>query len=374
MSIGRIVIAIFGLVLLMIVHEFGHYFAARRFGMRVETFSLGFGPTIWKHKPKDSPTTFQIAVLPFLAYVKIAGMNPFEPFDADDRGSYANASLWGRIVTIAAGPLANYAFAFLLFLSSALVDGRLTQDLESMRIKPRSGGPAAVSGVQEGDRVVRINGKQIADWRALQTTVSGQAGKTLDVEVERAGTTILLHPVVGADGDAKGKILIEPITRTMAYGETVWMAAKKPPMFIYENVRAIGLALTFRETPQVGGPVRMVKEISEAIRFGLATTLGFLGVISSGLVAINLLPIPALDGGRLMFLFYEAIARKRANEQVEAKIHGVALLMFLALFFVITIHDFMPDKKEDAPAATPASLPNAPSAPSTKVPPAPVPT
>jgi regulator of sigma E protease len=366
---GSILLAIFGLVILMIVHESGHYFAARRFGMRVETFSLGFGPTIWKYKPKNSPTTFQIAALPFLAYVRIAGMNPFEPVDPKDTGSYANASLWGRIVTIAAGPLANYAFAVVLFFAAFMAANRMAPDLESMRIEPKAGGPAALSGVLEGDRVVSINGVPIPNWELLSRTIGAQAGKAIDLELERGTERIHLHPIVGAGGETKGKIQVGPVARTMTYGETAAAAAKRPMLFIYENVRAIGLAITFRASPEVGGPVRMVKEISKAIRYGLSATLGFLGAISAGLVAINLLPIPALDGGRLMFLFYEAIARKRADEQVEAKIHGVALLMFLALFVVVTIHDLMPSKDDDdVPAA-----PSTPAVPSTPAPPAPVP-
>ena len=124
MSIASYLLAILGLALLMIVHEGGHYLAARKFGMRVTKFSIGFGPTLFKHRPKDSPTTFQIAVIPFLAYVQIAGMNPFEEHDPNDKGSYANASLLGRIATIAAGPIANYLFASLfMFLGFMLYFG-----------------------------------------------------------------------------------------------------------------------------------------------------------------------------------------------------------------------------------------------------------
>src|SRR5271166_5995188 len=114
MTVARYLVAILGLALLMIVHEAGHYFAARKFGMRVVRFSIGFGPTLWKHKAKGSPTVFQVALIPFLAYVQIAGMNPYEESDAKDPAGFANATLWARIVTIAAGPLTNYFFASVL--------------------------------------------------------------------------------------------------------------------------------------------------------------------------------------------------------------------------------------------------------------------
>src|ERR1700722_15269096 len=114
MSIAIYLVAILGLAVLMIVHETGHYLAARRFGMRVIRFSIGFGPTLWKYKPKDSATVYQVALIPFLAYVQIAGMNPYEENDPKDPGSYANASLWGRIVGTAAGPLSKDSLASVL--------------------------------------------------------------------------------------------------------------------------------------------------------------------------------------------------------------------------------------------------------------------
>ena len=121
--------------------------------MRVVKFSIGFGPRIWHKQPKDSPTTFQVALIPFLAYVQIAGMNPYEEQDPKDKGSYANASLWARVVTITAGPLANYLFASVLFFF-ALVVGVTTADEGSMKIVPSPDGPAARAGLVENGKVV----------------------------------------------------------------------------------------------------------------------------------------------------------------------------------------------------------------------------
>ena len=114
-----VLVAILGLALLMIVHEAGHLLAARAFGMRVVRFSIGFGPALWRYQARGSETVYQVALIPFLAYVQIAGMNPFEDVDPDDKSSYANASLIGRISAIFAGPLANYLFASVLFFARA---------------------------------------------------------------------------------------------------------------------------------------------------------------------------------------------------------------------------------------------------------------
>src|SRR5271157_4688982 len=167
MTVAIYLIAILGLAVLMIVHEGGHYVAARAFGMRVVRFSIGFGPTIWKHKRADSPTIYQIALIPFLAYVQIAGMNPYEESDPKDPGSYANASLWARIVTIAAGPLTNYFFASVLIFFGLLIGGKEVADETSMKVFVEAG-PAQVAGVQTGDRVLAVNGQDVHTWEELR--------------------------------------------------------------------------------------------------------------------------------------------------------------------------------------------------------------
>src|SRR5258708_4632753 len=118
------ILCILGLGILMAVHEGGHFLVARLFKMRVIKYSIGFGPVLWSKKPEGSETTYQIALLPFLAYVQIAGMNPHEEINPDDTASYANASWAGRFLTIVAGPLANYLFAVVVFFFLLLVAGK----------------------------------------------------------------------------------------------------------------------------------------------------------------------------------------------------------------------------------------------------------
>src|SRR5580704_15212899 len=189
MTIALTLVAILGLAVLMVVHEGGHYLAARRFGMRVVRFSIGFGPTLWKHKPKDSPTIYQVALIPFLAYVQIAGMNPYEESDPKDTGSYANASLWGRIVTIAAGPLTNYLFASVLIFFGLLIGGKEVPDETSMRVMVEAG-PAQSGGVQSGDKIDEVNGTAVHNWDELRKSVGSHAGDPVDLTIERDGQVI----------------------------------------------------------------------------------------------------------------------------------------------------------------------------------------
>src|SRR5579863_10529048 len=231
MTFAIYLIAICGLAVLMIVHEGGHYFAARRYGMRVVRFSIGFGPTVWRHKPKGSPTVYQIALIPFLAYVQIAGMNPYEESDPNDRASYANASLWSRIVTIAAGPLTNYFFASVLIFFGLLIGGREIPDELSMKVVVEPG-PAQSAGVETGDRVMEVNGAPVHNWTELRKAVSAHPGEAIDLTVERGDSTLHKTVVPGARGEKdEGLIHVRMPTHVepVRFGEAVQMSVVYPP-------------------------------------------------------------------------------------------------------------------------------------------------
>src|SRR5579884_2762400 len=344
MTVAIYLIAILGLAVLMIVHEAGHYAAARKFGMRVVRFSIGFGPTVWKHKPKGSATVYQVAIIPFLAYVQIAGMNPYEETDPKDPASYANASLWARIVTIAAGPLTNYFFASVLIFFGLLIGGKEVPDEASMRIAVEPG-PAQVAGMETGDRVLAIYGHDVHTWDELRKAVSAHPGEPVDIAIDRKGETLHETVTPGPKGDKdEGLIHVRMPTRVerVGIGEAAKMSVIAPPVFVYENVRAIGRVLAGKEKLQVNGPVGIVKETARQARTGAGVLLQFLGMLSAYLGAFNLLPFPALDGGRLLFLGFEASSRRRADAKIEAKVHAIGLLMFLTLIAVVTYTEIIP--------------------------------
>ena len=341
MTIAIYLVAILGLAVLMVVHEAGHFFAARKYGMRVVRFSIGFGPTIWKLKPKDSPTVYQIALVPFLAYVQIAGMNPYEESDPKDPQSYANASLWARIVTIAAGPLTNYFFASVLIFFGLLIGGKEVPDETSMKVLVEPG-PAQIAGVETGDRILEVNGSRVHNWDELRKSVSAHPGEAIDLTVERNGQ--LAHKAVtpGPKGDKnEGLIHVRMQTHVEPVGlaEAAKMSVIAPPLFVYENVREIGRVIAGREKLQVSGPVGIVKETAKQARTGPGVLLQFLGMLSAYLGAFNLLPFPALDGGRLLFLGAEAVSRRRPDAKLEARVHAIGLLMLLTLIAFVTYAD-----------------------------------
>lgn len=331
-----ILFGILGLGLLMVVHELGHYLAARAFKMRVTRFSIGFGPALFRHTPKDSPTTYQIAIIPLLAYVQIAGMNPLEEVDAKDEGSYANASLPGRITTIFAGPLANYLFASVLFFASIMIGG---QPVPTTKVAVQPNSPAEAAQMKTNDKVVEVAGKPVTEWEQMRSLIAASANKPLDVGVERDGQVIHLTVTPAATANGEGRIGVGAVyfTRPAHLREALGYAVKEPAAVVVGTMVSLGQMITGKQKPDLAGPVGIVRETARAAESGAAPFLSLLGLISAYLGAFNLLPIPALDGGRLMFLAYEATTRRRPDPKIEAQVHAVGLFMMLALVLVVTL-------------------------------------
>jgi regulator of sigma E protease len=339
MSVLFYVVAILGLAFLMVVHEAGHFLVARFFGMRVTRFSIGFGPAIWKKQPEGSPTTYQVAIIPFLAYVQIAGMNPFEDIDPDDKGSYANARLHARVLTIFAGPLANYLAASVVLFVAFMIGGQKVLTT-SIQVIPDT--PAAAAHLQEGDTVLEVDGQAITAWEQLPALISTKANQPVKFVIDRRGERVTLEITPAPTGEGgRGVIGIKPLVKSvpMTVGEAAVTSLKEPPIIVANLVVGIGQMIARKVKPELSGPVGIVSEIAEAARRSFADYLQLVAGLSAYLAGFNLLPVPALDGGRLLFLGYEAATRRRANARVEAGIHFVGLAMLLMLVAAVTFGD-----------------------------------
>jgi regulator of sigma E protease len=362
MMIGWYLVGILALGLLMVVHEGGHYLAARAYGMRVTKFSIGFGPAFFKIVPlggyywftsagdrikirlfrhdmeRHGPTVFQVAMIPFFAYVQIAGLNPMEEIDPNDKGSYANASLLGRILTIFGGPAANYLFASVLFFGAFFFGGKPFLSTEVNVLPDR---PAKTEArLQDGDRIVEIAGVPVQEWEQMAETISKHPGERIPIIVDRKGERVSTS-VTPENDKGRGKIGVSPHgpekLLPVSAKEASIMALTRPPAVVRDLVLDLGRLLTGKAPPgELSGPVKIVEVTAHAAKSGWTYLLGLLGVLSAYLGAFNLIPFPALDGGRLMFLAYEATTRRRPNAQIEAVIHTFGFITLFILVFYVT--------------------------------------
>ena len=340
MSPFSILIAIASIGLLMIVHEAGHHFIARAFGLRVTKFSIGFGPTIWRHQPKNSPTVYQVAIIPFFAFVQIAGMNPFEENEADDKGSFSNASLTARAATLLGGPIANYCFAAIAAFIVFWGGGHRVYTAE-VNVAPESA--AAVAGLKDGDIITQIDGKSVEGFEDIYKRVGEAGNGAMHVDVKRKQEALSFDITPKLDEKSGRKLLgvgaRNYITEARPAGESLKQALLLPADVVYQMFASIGRILTFRESPQVSGPLGMGKMIGQAAERGILDYLWIVTIISASLAGMNLIPFPGLDGGRLMFVGYEAIARRKPDQTLEAKIHATGMLLLLAVMIVVTFND-----------------------------------
>lgn len=341
----QVLITVAALSVLIIIHEGGHYLAARAFGMRVLRYSIGFGPTLFRYQPKNSPTVFQVAAIPFLAYVQIAGMNPNEEVDPDDPELYPNKSLFARVTTIAAGPVANYLTAslivFALGVTNTLPPMQPAEPMQIGHVVPDS--PAARAGLQEGDLIVQADGREIHNVTELIEATAPRAGQPTVYVVEREGRTLPPVTITPAEQGGRGQIGVGAKLIPLYENLGVWDSAKLSVVLPYQMTVAqlSGLAdmVERRSTEGIGGPVMMGKMVAEAAQAGIPAFLWILMFISVALGMFNLLPFPALDGGRLIFLGYEALTRRRANERFEMAVHAFGIVFLLGVMILVTYRD-----------------------------------
>lgn len=313
--------------------------------MRVLRYSIGFGPTLFRYQPKGSPTVFQVAVIPFLAYVQIAGMNPNEEVDPNDPELYPNKSLFARVTTIAAGPIANYltasAIVFALGVTNTLPPMQPAEPMQVGHVVPDS--PAANAGLQEGDVIVMANGKAIANVSELIDATAPRAGEPTEYIIERDGKALPPIAITPLDRGGRGQIGVGakmiPLYEELGVVESAKLSVVLPFQMTMAQLNGLADMVKRRSTEGIGGPVMMGKMVADAAQAGLPAFLWILMFISVALGMFNLLPFPALDGGRLIFLGYEAVTRRRANEQFEMAVHAFGIVFLLGVMILVTYRD-----------------------------------
>jgi regulator of sigma E protease len=354
--------AILAIGVLIIVHESGHYVVARLCKMRVERFSIGFGPAIASWRSKKTGTQFQLAPIPFGGFVEIKGMNIVEEVDPADAEAYPNRPVWQRFLTIFAGPATNYLFATLLAFTLFNCAGMLT-DENPHKIESVMSDAPAEGHLRAGDDIVAVDGQPL-DGRAVIEALDGAGDRTVAVEVIRDGqhVTVEVHPTRGllleyalphirdpgtqaillnaqvATAPRLGVLLQVP-RQKVGIGTAAYQAIIYPARQTQVILTGLYEWYTGKAEGRVSSVVGITSEAKKAIEEGWISTLLFLMLLNVFLGLFNLFPLPALDGGRLVFLVYEMVTRRRANPKLEATIHMVGVLVLAVLLVVVTVND-----------------------------------
>jgi len=370
MALGLLFIGLVLFVLLVIVHEYGHFRAARRAGVEVEEFGLGFPPRIWGKKLK-SKMLLSINALPLGGFVKLKGEH-----DADTTpGSYGAARLKDKVAIMLAGVAMNLITALGLLTILALVgmpqlfdnqfsvkqDSRVVrQDVLAAYIEP--GSPAAKAGIETGDKITGVGEQEtnltaINDVQTFPEATKELAGKTVYIEVSRKGETRTIQATLRNTEEVeaskktdtpKGYLGVTPTEFKLV--RSTWsapiVAIGTAGEFTWLTLKGIGTALaglfqgdTAKAASQVSGPVGIFVVLKDGSLLGYEYMLLIIAVISLTLAIMNALPIPALDGGRLFVTLVYKVLRKPLTKQAEERIHGTGFLILMLLFVLITIVD-----------------------------------
>ena len=335
-------ISILSLQILIVFHELGHFLFAKGFGMRVGRFSVGFGPQLLAKTVGE--TEFQLAAVPLGGFVQILGMSAEDGVSPDDPAAYPNKPGWQRALVVLMGPLMNFAIAF-VFLTAAYYVGVQQPDTSAPVVgEVMPGGAGERAGLQAQDRIVTIAEQKPQTFADIPTIVQAtDSTQPVAVAVERSGR--LVNLTIGAT-EAKGPRLlgIAPPTQ-LKKSDGIFSALVDGAAGTWDKTAATCQALanivTGRGAGRLMGLPGIVKAIGGSAERGFSALALLLAVLSINLGLFNLLPFPALDGGRLIFLGYEWIARRRVDLRIENVVHSVGMVLLLGLLVFVSVRDLI---------------------------------
>ncbi len=319
------------LLVLIIPHEWGHMIVAKKCGVRVFEFSVGMGPLLFKWE--KGGTQYSIRLLPLGGFCRMEG----EEEAVDSPTSYSNQPNGKKVAILLAGVTMNIIIAVLAVTISICITGVVTNSIGD--VNPSS--PAAVAGLQSGDKIVEINGAQTKSWEEVSEGIRSYDGKgSLDFTVERDGKEVSAE-VTPEYNEEAGSYMIGI---TAGVSKNVWECARLGPKTTWELNKAMlqGFKMLFTgglSADDVAGPVGLVKVVDQAASYGIAPYLMLLALVSLNLAIFNVIPIPGLDGGKVFFIILKIISRGKIDDEMENKATLIGMALILALFILITFND-----------------------------------
>ncbi|WP_300154569.1 RIP metalloprotease RseP [Solidesulfovibrio sp.] len=335
---------------LIFFHELGHFLAARAFGMGVVTFSLGFGPKLLGFT--RGRTRYVLSAIPLGGYVQLVAQDPDDPvpdgFSPEDQFRLRPA--WQRMIVVAAGPVFNFVLAWLLFWGLLVAEGRF--EMLPLVGQVQKDSPAETAGVKPGDTVLSVGGQAVANWEAMAQAIRGGGGKPVTITVSREGQelTFSLTPAVRMVKNIFGEEESAPLVGIVASGKTrsvplgpgsaAGEAVKQTWNVVVLTYTGL-IKLIERVVPldSLGGPIMIAQMVSKQASEGLGNVVALAALISVNLGVLNLLPIPVLDGGHLLFYAIEIVMRRPVSPRMRAVTTKIGLAFLIGLMILATVND-----------------------------------
>jgi regulator of sigma E protease len=360
--VGTIVPFLFVLTVVVFVHEMGHYLVGRWCGIGVQAFSIGFGPELVGFNDRRG-TRWKLSAVPLGGYVKFVGdMNATSTPDSEEiaaltpeerKVAFHTQPIWKRALTVFAGPAFNFVLTIVVFTVMFSIYGRYVS--EPMVAEVRAGSPAEAAGFLPGDRFVTVDGTPIDTFADVQRIVSGRAGDTIIFVVQRGGEEVTLTavPEISEQQDALGntvKVGVIGVVNDEALGQPR-LVEYSPGAALVEGVRETGhiiartgqflqrFVMGREDRCQLGGPVRIAEMSGKAAALGFEWVVQLVALLSVGIGILNLLPIPPLDGGHLLFYGIESVIRRPVSERVMEAVYRAGLLMVLVFMAFVFWND-----------------------------------
>lgn len=328
-------IIVFGV--LVAVHELGHFLVAKAFGMRVDEYSLGFGPGLYTRRFGE--TQYSLRAIPLGGYVRMAGMDGERSGDPDE---YPNRPLWQRFLVIFAGPVMNLVLAFILY---AVVFGPVGVPTATTTIQQvMAHFPAQAAGIRAGDRIVSIDGRHIASGAAISQAIAHHAKAIIQVDVTR-GHQHLSFPVKARWDKSYKQYLIgiqlKSIIVHMRPDRAIWTGLVQTVQLTGAWFGALYKLVIGRSAFDLMGPIGIAVTVGRAAHQGMFSLLWLAAVLSANLGLFNILPVPVLDGSRLFLLGVEGVRRRAMDPERESMIHLVGMAFLLVFVVFVTYHDIV---------------------------------
>lgn len=334
-NIWPYLVAILLFLVIIVVHEFGHFIFAKMLGVRVNEFAVGFGPTLIKWQGKE--TKYSVKLIPFGGYCAMEG----EDDESSDARAFCNKSAWRRFLIVAAGAVFNIILGFtLIMFYFAPATGIATNTVDYFAENASS----VTTGLRAGDTILKVDGRSCLTATEIDYAFTAVKDNKIDLVVRRDGEKIELKNVEFQMDELEGikylkrdfaykyaknnfkTFFTQSFKYTVSYGRTVW----------FSLVDLIGGRYSLNA---VSGPVGVASALGQATKIGLDALLPMLCLITINLGIFNLLPIPALDGGRLVFILFEMVFRKPVPQKYEALVHGIGFAVLMLFLVFVTLKD-----------------------------------